>query len=1075
MTPTATCPECGAGLMLDARRGVCPRCAVRLALELDSPCKDEDFEEGVPADRMFGATGNVSALPLHTFADYELLEEIGHGGMGVIFKARQRSLGRIVAVKLIRAGALARRGDIVRFQTEAAAAARLHHPNIVAIYEVGEYGGRHFYSMEYVPGNSLAHKLLDGPFPPREAARLLHSVAKAIQFAHEQGVLHRDLKPANILLDASHEPRVADFGLAKLLDSDSGLTLSGAVIGSPQYMPPEQARGGSAKAAAQCDVYALGAILYELLTGRPPFNAPTPLETMKLVVEQEAINPRALNPAVPLDLETICLKCLAKEPGARYATAQELADELSRFLDDEPIRARRIGGLERAWRWCRRKPALAALSAVLAIAPPVIISILLVMGGRVTAERNRSLEQLYVTDVALAGRALDVDDYAGAWRSLAAHFPTSQPRGHASPPSSFEWRYLWAKAQGDALATIPAHRSIVFGVTYSADGKYAASASSDGTNILWDAATGRPLRSFTEAAGIHELGSYSDQMDDAGRSAMYSVSFAANSHNLLTGANGLNGMILWDADSGQRRWVLVTNSFTMGFCSPTDPNLALAIVAYPRTNLALINLATGRPVKIFNDGRADTVCFSPDGRMFARWNRDTRIVLLQNIPDGKVLGTIDCGAAYVISMAFTPDGRTLALADMKQDKVELFDVTTQKSIGNLVSGTGRLWSIAISPDGRWLASGSHDETIRLWDLASKKEARKFLGHRGLVETLAFSPDSRRLVSGGHDGAVRFWDVDPPAGPAAITNAFDTFAFSNDGTLVLTQGTNSKANLWHLPDQLLAHEWSVPKFQSAVSLPNGEWLLACQDYSNGPACLRLATSSIVPREVIPLQGVPSLCSAIALSADGSLVATGHADGTVAVWRVDGGKLLYKKGDDFVVLNKPVPLDSLAFSGNDELLAGASFYPARLRTWKLSSKSLVGAHAFRNRYPMPVAVSPDGTSVATSGNGQGFSINLWDSMLADRKSELRGHLDVPKCIAFSPDGQTLATGGTDGMLKLWNLPTHRELLTMATFERGVLADRLVFSPNGEWLGAGDTQGVLHLYHAPQPAALTAAASR
>ena len=246
------------------------------------------------------------------FGDYELLAEIARGGMGVVYRARQRSLQRIVALKMIRAGELASEAEIQRFHVEAEAAANLDHPGIVPIYEVGQHAGQHYFSMGYVEGDSLAARVALGPLPPRWAAELVREVAQAVQYAHEQGVIHRDLKPANILLDRTGRPRVTDFGLAKRVASDSNLTLSGQVIGTPSYMPPEQAAGHADQIGPSADVYALGAVLYALLTGRPPFQAATPADTLWQVLEQDPVPLRQLNPAVPRDLETIALKCLEK-------------------------------------------------------------------------------------------------------------------------------------------------------------------------------------------------------------------------------------------------------------------------------------------------------------------------------------------------------------------------------------------------------------------------------------------------------------------------------------------------------------------------------------------------------------------------------------------------------------------------------------------------------------------------------------------------------------------------------------------------------------------------------------------
>ena len=298
------------------------------------------------------------------FGDYELLGEIAHGGMGVVYKARQMRLNRIVALKMILNGALDTDTAVRRFQAEAQAVASLQHPNIVAIHEVGEYKGRHYFSMDYIAGRSLAQVIGGAPLPTVKAAGILATIAEAVHYAHTRGVLHRDLKPSNVLIDIDGQPHITDFGLAKQLNADMGLTMSGVVMGSPGYMPPEQLRGQNNRADARSDVYALGATLYEALTGRVPFLAATAVETLRQVEEKEPVSPRLLNPSVPVDLETICLKCLEKDPPKRYADARELAADLRRFLNREPIVARPVSAWEKGVKWARRRPALAALIGV---------------------------------------------------------------------------------------------------------------------------------------------------------------------------------------------------------------------------------------------------------------------------------------------------------------------------------------------------------------------------------------------------------------------------------------------------------------------------------------------------------------------------------------------------------------------------------------------------------------------------------------------------------------------------------------------------------------------------------------
>jgi serine/threonine protein kinase len=295
-----------------------------------------------------------------------LLEEIARGGMGVVYRARQSSLNRDVAVKMILAGELARTEDVQRFRAEAEAAAKLQHPNIVAIHEVGQHEGHHYFSMDLVDGPNLAQLLREGPLPAKRAAGYVKIIAEAIHFAHTRGILHRDHKPSNVLIDANDQPRITDFGLAKNLANDSSLSVTGQVHGSPSFMPPEQAAGQRKKVGVTSDVYSLGAILYHALTGRPPFAGQTIAEMLKQVENNEPVAPRLLNPSIPRDLETVCLKCLAKEQNQRYTSASELVEELERFLEDKPVHARPVTGLERVWRRCRRRPVVTGLSLALA-------------------------------------------------------------------------------------------------------------------------------------------------------------------------------------------------------------------------------------------------------------------------------------------------------------------------------------------------------------------------------------------------------------------------------------------------------------------------------------------------------------------------------------------------------------------------------------------------------------------------------------------------------------------------------------------------------------------------------------
>ncbi|MHC4177657.1 MAG: protein kinase domain-containing protein, partial [Planctomycetota bacterium] len=592
------------------------------------------------------------------FGDYELLEEIARGGMGVVYRARQLSLNRVVALKLVLAGQFASEEEVERFRREAEAAANLQHPNIVAIYEVGQHDDQQYFSMACVEGRSLAEMTRENPLPAEQAARYVETVGRAVEYAHQEGTLHRDLKPANILIDRDDQPRITDFGLARRVDADSDLTKSGQILGSPSYMPPEQASGRLGDVGPRSDVYALGAVLYDLVTGRPPFRAETATDTLLNVLHSEPVSPRALNPRVPRDLETVCLKCLEKEPGRRYASAAGLSEELGRFLRGEPIHARPITTPGRIWRWGWRNPAVSALAVGLIVAVLAGFIGIAVQWGRAEDEAERahliahseSLQRsraeqavyrhrrlLYVADMSVAQQAWEAGNVERVIELVEHYLP--KPDADEKDLRGFQWHYLRQLYQRSLNTTALPHGGPVWGIAFSPDGKTLASVAYDSPVRLWDMETGLLRETLGEPGyGI-------------------AVAFSSDGKTLATGTSIEKQVRLWDLATRQNTSTMQVGSLLFS----TDFSLDGKVLALTDGfSVQLRDVANGEQLRSHNKHKSIPiwkVAFSPDGKMVA--SSSNREVILWNLEtDDKHLLRDDLACGQCV--AFSTDGKTLA-------------------------------------------------------------------------------------------------------------------------------------------------------------------------------------------------------------------------------------------------------------------------------------------------------------------------------------------------------------------------------------------------------------------------------
>ncbi len=884
----------------------------------------------IAPNRTTGQTGGNDELSggarVRYFGDYEIAREIARGGMGVVFRARQISLNRAVALKMILAGQLADENDIKRFYIEAEAAANLDHPGIVPIFEVGQHEEQHFFSMAFVEGRSLAERLADGPMPPREAAALLLDVTTAVEYAHSRGVIHRDLKPSNILIGADGNPRVTDFGLAKRVQGDSGLTGSGQIMGTPSYMPPEQAAGRRGEVGPPADVYALGATLYCMVTGRPPFQAATAMDTVLQVLSDDPVPPRRLSASIPRDLETISLKCLEKEPGKRYASAAALAEDLRRFLVGEPIAARPVGPTERSWRWCRRNPWLAGAVGLAAAALVVVVSLALLYADRQTrlaaSEGRRADEQTRHSEEQARAAAKLKDALAQSNRRLAL---LNLQRGQAAcDQGQIGPGLLWmveslraATDAGDpdwknaALANLSDWRRYFTGLkgvhsydddvttlALSHDGKTILTGSRDNTARLWDVATGRSIGQPL----VHQDG-------------VTAVAFSPDGKTVLTGS--FDGMArLWDAATGRPRG------------QPLVHQGGVAVVPY------------GSDGKTVRTNAVRAVAYSPDGKTVVTGSLD-KTARLWDVATGRPLGQPLVHQGYVEAVAFSPDGKTV-LTGTFDGMARLWDVATglprgqplvhQGGVNVVAYGpdgkivpTHAVRAVAYSPDGKTVLTGSVDSTARLWDAATGLPIGEPMEHRGRVRSVAFSPDSKTAVTGSAhppindahtgstDGSVQLWDAAtgvPLARHLEYQSAVHTVAFTPDGETILVGSSDGRARLWDAATGLhlgKPFEHEHPEVRSVAFSPDGKTILTGN--LDGRAQFWDAATGLPIGKPLQHQGG---ISNVAFSPDGKSVLTGSRDKTARLWDVATGLPL---GRPPLVSTLPMSLGRMRFWQRD----------------------------------------------------------------------------------------------------------------------------------------------------------------
>jgi eukaryotic-like serine/threonine-protein kinase len=970
MSLASKCPSCGVRPEASALQGLCPACLVALASE--PVCEPNEPES---AERI-------------TLGDYELLEEVATGGMGVVFRARQRSLNRLVALKMIRARQLAGSTEVQRFRTEAEAAANLDHPNIVPIYEVGEHDGQHYFSMKLIEGPSLAAQIRGGQWKLTAEncrslqslmAALLAKVARAVHHAHERAVLHRDLKPSNILVDDQGEPHLTDFGLAKLIERGHDLTHSFAVVGTVGYMSPEQAAGKSRQITISADIYSLGVILFELLTGRQPFPGDDAIAIMRAITDSDPPPPRSLNPQIDADLETICLKCLEKAAGRRYASALELARDLERWQRHEPILARPGSAWERTIKWVQRRPLRAALYGVSAAAMVTIIWLSTYASRR---QQDAARAQGKVTDTVSqmeVQRSQDFFETENPAMALAhlARVLRDNPRNTAAAT-----RLMAALTQRPfalplwELKTNSAFRA----VNFSPDGRKVVTVSGNAAQIR-DLSTGRVL--------IH-LGTHLE--------AVLAAQFSPDGNRVATASSDRSAR-LWDAQTGRllgelgHVWWVRSAAFSPDGQRVLTVASNTVVVWEPGRQLNQTHQVSG--------SHARCAQFSPDGEHIVAGSQDGTVFVWE-ASGGKVVSKFTAHDQAIRSAEFSRDGQRLVTAS-DDGTARVWDPRSGRPLTPPLPHEGPVVAAHFHPAGEWLVTGSSDGTARLWKTQGGGAASEPFRHGGPVNEATFSRDGALLLTASDDGTVRLWDVatgHPMAEPVKPGDFVDHAQFSPDARHFLTLTADGAIQLWRLPaTQPLAQ----PLLQGDEA-PQYDWCSA------GTTAVVISNEWVTVRDLhsgqllTPPRCQPGIRFA-RISAGGRFMAAIGADHSVQLWK--GSNEASKK------LPSKEPFEQIEFSENGQRLLTVA--AKILRVWDTESGAAV-AGPWQDEGIIRVARFNKDAQKVVSVSGKRTSI--WELRReASRPVRFEHPADVT-WAEFAPDGRRLLTISQDWTARIWD---------------------------------------------------------